>query len=844
MTKAGQPARAKVRRFALWSLVFATSCASLGAAGLAGMLWYYGRDLQAIDEAALRAYQPAQITRIYAADGETLLGEYFTQRRTLIQYEAVPSHVENAFLAAEDADFYRHEGLDYLGILRALFINVRAGKIRQGASTITQQVVKNFILSPERTFKRKVHELLLSRRLERVLSKQEILELYLNEIYLGHGRYGIQEASRFYFGEDVQEIDAGQAALLATLPKAPGAATPHKDPERSKARQRFVLRQMAKHGFLSAPDAARYAEQPLAVQPLQKARSQVFEGAESFVDVVLRRLRGRFGDDLPRLGATVVTTLNPEVQRRASEGLRAQLRAIDLRQKFAHKIQPSGERAKARAIKRGAKAREVGHVGLVVIGRPYRPSESERRGFEATLGARSIFVEVPIGARYAEPGLTLPAQFPEGGITVARVAKAPKGLALPEGWLYGRIASGPEAAVVVASVSDGAVVAMVSGYEETRGGFNRALEAKRQPGSTFKPFVYGAAVESKKFTAASVVIDSPEIYEKWRPTNFERDRYRGEVRLREALTHSVNTIAIKLLDAIGVGAGIDFARRAGIESALTENLSLALGTSEVTPYELLRAYSTLARGGTRRPLRVIQSVEFDGGEVRPELSPEAPVIAPEVAFVVSSMMASVVREGTGRRAKKLGFWIAGKTGTAAENRDAWFAGFSREYAAVAWVGFDRPKPLGRGETGAKAALPIWMSAMEAAVSGGGGDAAEPIPPRTVEVRTIDKESGLLATADAEPETVMEEYFLPGTAPTEYASKEVLDVDTVALELLVPELEPGRGEDATVEDDGGGSTPPVQRPRGANHESPRPLPAPPPTSETAPLERLPTVFDEP
>ncbi len=840
MAEAARRPRSKLRRLLVWSLVLFTSCASLGAGGLAGMLWYYGRDLKAIDEAALRAYQPPQITRIYAADKETLLGEYFTQRRTLIQYEYVPSHVENAFLAAEDADFYRHEGLDYLGILRALFINVRAGEIRQGASTITQQVVKNFILSPERTFKRKVHELLLSRRLERVLSKQEILELYLNEIYLGHGRYGIQEASRFYFGKDVQKIDAGQAALLATLPKAPGASTPHKAPERAKARQRFVLSQMAKHGFLSATDAERYASMPLAVQPLATARARVFRGAESFVDVVLSRLRSRFGDDLATLGATVVTTLDPDVQRAASRGLQAQLRTIDARQKFAHKIQPASDRAKLRVLKRGVKIQKDGQIGAVVIRGKYQPEGSERQGFEAALGERSIFVEVPPGGRYAEPEVPLSTQFPEGGITVARVSTPPTGLSLPKGWLYGRIASGPEAAVVVASVEDASVVAMVSGYEETRGGFNRAVAAKRQPGSTFKPFVYGAAVESRAFTAASVVIDSPEIYEKWRPTNFERDRYRGEVRLREALTHSVNTIAIKLLDAIGVPAGVDFARRAGIESALTENLSLALGTSEVTPFELLRAYTTLARGGTRRRLRVIDVIEIDGGEVVPELAPAAAVIAPEVAFVVSSLMASVVQEGTGRRAKKLGFWVAGKTGTAAENRDAWFAGFSRSHAAVAWVGFDRPKPLGRGETGGKAALPIWMEAMKAAVEAAKGDTSAPIPPRSVEVRTIDKQSGLLATSEAESDSVMEEYFLPGTAPTAYVSKEVLDVDAVALELLAPE------EDSVGQTDSPNSqdAPPVKRPQGALQRATAPLPEPPARSVGGDQDRLPSVLDAP
>lgn len=825
-------------RWWMWAALVAAVPAT-GVAGLAGMLWWYGRDLASIDEAALRGYKPPQITRIYASDGETLLGEYFKQRRTFIRYEDIPSHVEDAFLAAEDADFYRHEGLDYLGILRALMINVRAGRVRQGASTITQQVVKNFILSPERTFKRKVHELLLARRLERVLSKREILELYLNEIYLGHGRYGIQEASRFYFGRDVQAIDVGQAAVLATLPKAPGASTPHKAPEKVKQRQVYVLEQMSRHGFLAPSEVRRFIDAPLAVVPLDEAGSQPFEGAAAFVDAVLAQLKERFGPDLSQLGATVITTLDPEIQKATRAGLRAQLQTIDVRQRFAHDIRPSKERALKRARTRGARVRAVGQIGPVIIERAPTPDETSRPGFVGKLGDATVFVEVPAGSRYDEPERSLRAQFPPGGITVTQLRRPPRELTLPEGWLYGEIASGPEAVMLVAEIETGDVVAMVAGYDTSRGGFNRAMEARRQPGSTFKPFVYGAAIESQAFTAGSIVIDSPEIYEKWRPTNFERDRYRGEIRLREALTHSVNTVAIKLLDAVGTEVVSGFARRAGIQSPLSDNLSLALGTSEVTPFELMEAYATLARSGRRRAPRLIRRIEFEGGEIEVAPKPLSQAIAPEVAFVVASMMESVVQFGTGRRARVLGPNVAGKTGTAAENRDAWFAGFTSRHVGVAWVGFDRPKSLGRKETGGRAALPIWVDAMRAAQSHAGPDALPRAvaPPTGIEVRTIDRARGILAAADASPSEVLEEFFVRGTAPTERVVTDVLDLDALALELLVPGTSTGDGT-SPAQPMGDDAVP-------RTSTTPRePPPLPPPDEAAGRGGALPSVLDAP
>ncbi|HGG57552.1 MAG TPA: hypothetical protein ENK31_07135, partial [Nannocystis exedens] len=357
------------------------------------------------------------------------------------------------------------------------------------------------------------------------------------------------------------------------------------------------------------------------------------------------------------------------------------------------------------------------------------------------------------------------------------------------------------AAVVVSDVSSGEVLAMVGGFAYRRAGFDRVRQAKRQPGSSFKPFVYGAALASEQFTAATLVEDSPEIYEKWKPTNFEGDVYRGQIRLRVALTHSINTIAIKLLDTIGIEAVKSFARAAGIDGELTENLSLALGVSELTPFDLMSGYLTLARGGSRIEPTVIRRIDVAGGS--PWLPDRAAVqgLREDVVFVLTSMMTSVVQEGTGRGAKALGRPAAGKTGTSAEHRDGWFAGFTPRTVAVAWVGFDRPRPLGRGETGGRAALPIWLAAMQAAESG-----KPPLsfdPPASVVVRTIDRSTGLLAPepvigADgavigADPEDLMEEYFVAGTEPVEHAEPAAIPAGDAVLDLY------GDGEGALVGD---------------------------------------------
>ena len=550
--------------------LFVFGCVA-GVAGVFGIFWYYGQDLEALDEEGLKNYRPPQVTRIYAREGE-LIGEVFEQRRTVVRYDQIPSHVENAFLAAEDADFYRHEGMDYMGMVRALIANVRAGKVTQGASTITQQVVKTFMLSPERSLERKVQELILARRLEQAFSKTEILMLYLNEIYLGHGRYGIEEASRFYFGKSIADIDMGQAALLATLPKAPGRDSPLQNPEKAKARQIYVLNQMVKHGFAAPEDAQRYIDAPLDLATSEE-RDVVATGAEEFVDATLTLLEEKYGEDLLTLGAAVHTTVSLRTQAQVRQAAVEGLAAIDGRNGYARGLEPADEATQAKVAAEAEGALGPGRVLDVVV------VSADETTVHATAAGRPV--QVQLGAREAvvlDKEKEDAVRFPAGAVIPVRITKA----ALGDMPTQARIAAGPESAVVVVDVESGDVLAMVGGSVYERGDFNRAMDAKRQPGSSFKPFVYGAALADGRISPATLLDDSPEVYKDWKPTNYKRDRYLGKVRARIALAKSVNTIPVKLIDELGPKAVTDFASQMGIESTLPENLSIALGTGEVS----------------------------------------------------------------------------------------------------------------------------------------------------------------------------------------------------------------------------------------------------------------------
>ncbi len=758
-----------------WVGIAFLAASALCAAVVALLFWHYGRDPSLPSITSLGDYHPKQVTRIETEDGD-VIGEIFTERRSFVPYDQIPEVMVQAVISAEDAKFFEHKGIDYLGMVRALFVNLRSGKKKQGASTITQQVVKTFLLSPERTFKRKFQEIILARRLENRLTKEEILTLYLNQIYLGGGRYGVQEAARYYFGKDVKDLNAGEAALIAGLPQSPEHITPKKpqNSERAKARQKYVLEQMAYHGYISEEEARKWINEPIRIvaDPFPKMGA-----APEWVDLVRRELVERYGNDsLDKLGATVVTTMDLELQKIASDALRAGLRAVDKRRKFGR------SRRKVRKNKIDLElaklARRLPDSGPEV-GKSYEAVVLEVHDSPPELVVdlgkwkASVLLGTDADERFNPEGKKPGERFAVGDVVRVvlpseREAEGQDAGAATRTGSAGRtveLAPGPQGAVVIIDPRTRQVLALVGGYENRVADFDRATMAKRQPGSAFKPFVYATAVDTGDFTAASIVNDAPEVYDLWKPQNYKKGEFEGPVRLRYALAKSINTVAIRVLHDIGPERVAELAHEMGISSQLPTTLSLALGSGEVTPLELTNAFATFAAGGRAAPPRVIRSI---AGEEPPPVETHE-VLRPEVAYVLVDMMRSVVEEGTGRRARGLRLNIAGKTGTSNDARDAWFLGMTPDLVIGVWVGFDDNTPLGHREGGSRTALPVFVDIMTAL-----RERTPPIrskefprPPGIVEAR-IDKATGLLAADGADPSASYDEVFIEGTAPTETA----------------------------------------------------------------------------
>jgi len=823
----------------------------------------------------LRDYRPLVSTRVYAADGSEAFA-FARERRTVVPFEQIPDVMKKAVLAAEDAKFYEHEGVNYLAIGRCAVKGLLRGGVACGGSTITQQVVKTFLLSTDWRVKRKVKELVLAPRLEKNLSKDEILYLYLNQIYLGHRRYGVEEAARFYFGRSVRDLSVGEAALVAGLVQSPERLSPFKHPEASRARQRYVLRRMVEEGFISARVAEAEAAKPL------KLRHPPEPYGAWYADAVRRYLDDRYGAERVETDGLVVdVAMQPSLQRAAEAALDADLRLVDKRHGWRGAPQHLDEEQLARAMpawrerlqaaKPAAGEFLVWDLGRVdpeeiepggelsadarrrVRIRPLEAGEvyaalvirTDDREAELDLGnARGTipFSDVAWARKYNPAVGTAPPKrmadvLRPGDIVLVRVVpgrRGPADVARSGKPLALSLEQTPrlEGALVAIDPGTRGVRALVGGYDFGRSQFNRALQAKRQPGSAFKPFVWGAAIESRKFTPATVVYDTPDLYRDpwtnkvWKPQNFERDAYDGPLLLRDALAHSKNTVSAKLVNTLGVDAVIDFARRAGISSELPRSLSLALGTGEVTPLELVNAYASLAASGFYTPPIFVTRVRDREGRVLEETRPvpvppvpppappppgpgdgivtasadaplqppappaepspaggappaaaEAPPpspegsaaperIRPETAYVILSMMKEVVQSGTGQAARALERPVAAKTGTAQEHRDAWFVGMTPELVAGVWVGFDSHDPLGAHATGAGAALPGWLGFMQAAV---GMLPVSDFPvPAGVDLVAVDPRTGLLArTADAGASTVLLP-FVSGTAPTQAA----------------------------------------------------------------------------
>jgi penicillin-binding protein 1A len=773
-------------------LAIATLGAFAAVAVVVGLFSFYGSDPKLPNLSRLDAYRPKQVTRILDRNGAPI-GELGSEKRTVIPYDAIPKMLVQAVVSAEDADYFKHGGLDYRGMLRAFIEDVLRGRRAQGGSTITQQVVKTMLLSPERTMRRKVQEIILARQLTQKLSKEEVLALYLNQIYYGHGRYGCEEAARYYFGKSVRDIDLAEAAVLAGLPQSPERLSPRKHPDAAKTRQRYVLGQMAEHGFIDRATADRIAAQPIR---LARESASARGVAAEAVDIVGGVLGERLGEEAAvQNGTTVATTIDGHLQELARTALERGLEDLDARQGFRG---PSGhltgkplDKRHAELVRAHSKGLRDSEIIEGIVDHVEKVDASPKRGqLFVDVGApdgRLGAVDFSLETRYAKGTKPIADRFKPGDLVRVRLAadrprppakeEVPKDEAgkdetgkddKPSPPFPMVLDLGPQAAMVVMDPTTHEVLALVGGYDYHSGGFDRSWRAMRQPGSAFKPVIYAAAIEARKITAATVINDAPEVYDLWKPQNYEKEEFRGPVRVRTALADSINTVAIKVLSEVGLDQARAVATRVGITSPIAPDvgLSLALGSLAVTPLELANVYATFASGGLTAKVDKSSLVRGIGAAKEPPIQ-MTPGLPPEVAFVMVSLMRSVVEEGTARGAiaGKLHRPVAGKTGTSNGQRDAWFVGFTPDLLTAVWVGFDDMKKLGRGEAGGKTAAPIWADFMVKATAG--RPTKDFAQPPGVVVQRIDKASGLLAAPGQETGT-LDEVFLDGTAPTQQA----------------------------------------------------------------------------
>ena len=750
---------------------------------------------------SLEDYRPPIVTKVLSDEGE-VVGEFCKERRIVVPMQQIPEVLSQAFVAAEDAKFFQHKGISYLSILRAMGRNILAGQITQGGSTITQQTVRSMVLSRERTVSRKVREFILAHRIEKYLTKEEILYIYLNQIYLGHGNYGVEAAARDYFNKGVEEVTLAEAALLAGLPQSPENYSPLKNFERSKMRQAYVLGRMVEEGYITrqAADAAYRA--PLKIQSRENTTLNI---APYFTEYVRIYLQEKYGEEaLYTQGLQIHTTINVVNQKAAQEAMQAGLTELDRRQGYRGpeqvlKSEEIDAFCQEVAKKLAEKPLTVGETYLGVV----TEITKDNKRVIVRIGDKtgSIPFEQMRWARSPDPEVdytTAQLKNPQQALKVGYVIRAKVRAIPPKGLLTLDLDQAPkvQGALISMEIPTGFVRAMVGGNNFLESQFNRAVQARRQPGSAFKPIIYAAALD-KGFTPASVIIDSPVIYEdalkeeNWKPKNYE-DRFYGPTTLRTALTYSRNVVTIKLMRDIGVPYAIKYAQRLGIESPLTEDLSLSLGSSEVIPLELVRAYAVFAaRGHLLHPIFIRRVMDRDGKileennpwQLEADLSKKEgtiveedlkggtegvcpQVISEQSAYLMTSLLQGVVEEGTGRRALSLGRPCAGKTGTTNEYTDAWFVGYTPDLITGVWVGFDEKKPLGKFETGSRTASPIWVACMQKAL------AERPVRnfpiPAGIVFAKIDRDTGLLASPSAK--NVIFECFKEGTQPTQYSTE--------------------------------------------------------------------------
>ncbi|HTE99844.1 MAG TPA: penicillin-binding protein 1A [Bradyrhizobium sp.] len=807
----------------------------VGVTAVAGLIWHYSRDLPEYSQ--LQDYEPPVMTRVHAADG-ALLGEYSKERRLYLPIQAVPKLVINAFLAAEDKNFYEHGGIDFTGMARAAVLlaqNFGSNRRPQGASTITQQVAKNFLLTNEVSFTRKIKEALLAMRLERAYSKDKILELYLNEIYLGLGAYGIAAASLVYFDKSVNELTVAEAAYLAALPKAPSSLHPVKNRDRAIERRNYVIDRLLENGWIKQADADKARKDALVVTNRTNA-AHIFAG-EYFAEEVRRDVFERYGEKkLYEGGLSVRTTLDPKLQVMARKTMAAGLVNFDEAQGWrgaGNKLDIAGDW--------GVKLADVKSLSDIS---PWRMAvvletsdQSARIGFQpgrelggAVSKERQTGNITLDGVRWAKA-----ASGPTRGKTPTSVSQVlspgdiiyadpliAKDGSLVEGQFRLRQLPEVSGAMVVMDPWTGRVLAMVGGFSFDQSQFNRATQAYRQPGSTIKPIVYSSALDNG-YTPSTVLVDAPiEIdqgqgAEVWRPDNFSVGRYRGPTTLREALKWSLNTVTVRLAQDIGMPLIGEYAKRFGVYDELPNYLSYALGTGETTVMRMVTAYSMFANGGRRVKATLIDRIQDryghtifrhdarecrgceapDGWKNQPEpqlVDHREQVLDVTTAYQITSMMEGVVQGGTATVMREVGKPIAGKTGTTTDAKDLWFVGFSPDLVVGLYLGYDKPRSLGRSAQGGHTAGPIARDFMKFALA---DKPAIPFRmPAGIKLIRVDPKTGMRAGPGDSGRTILEA-FKPGTAPPDnYSAIGVADAEGRIPQGTAPDagdiMRPGTG----------------------------------------------------
>ena len=728
----------------------------IGFIGILAIYYTFTDELP--DVRVLKSFEPSTVTLMYS-DQDQLIAELYLEKRIVVPLNKIPTQLKQAALAVEDANFYRHMGIDLKAVFRAFLTNMKAGRVVEGGSTITQQLSKTLFLTRERSLARKIKEAILSIRMELIFTKDEILEMYLNQIYYGHGSYGVEAAARTYFGKSVQNLSLDEVAIIAGLPKSPNNYSPYRNPKRARSRRNHVIRRMAQEGFIKSNEAKQAMKKPFTLGEV----TNMLNRAPYFVEYIRKQLMTMYGrNKVYKSGLKVYTTLNIEKQILAQEATKKNLLIADKRYGYRGplgtmdislpEIVLQESLSEINNFTEGIHPKTGTNIkGLV---------KSVNKEYLTVLtGQGEGIIELKDMDWAREPNIKVDGRW-------ARIHRVDKNFYPGDKILVkvlGIYESGSlwslsleqepevESALISLEPHTGHIKALIGGYDFSKSQFNRAIQAVRQPGSVFKPIVYATAI-SKGFSPASIIIDSPIIFkekdhdfDKWKPVNFEKKFY-GPTPLRKALAKSRNIITVKLLQKIGTRSVIQMAKNLGINSHLENNLSIGLGSSGVTLKELVSAYSAFANRGIRVEPQGIRYVENRNGKILYKNSQKiTQPITSGTAQIITSLLQSVVQEGTAKKVRSLNRPTAGKTGTTNNYIDAWFMGFTPKLITGVWVGKDNVEPLGRNETGSRTAIPIWLDYMKGALINTPIQNF-PVSPETVYAK-INPQTGSLAKHD-------------------------------------------------------------------------------------------------